>query len=29
VTAVFAAERFDFTPAWFGKYQPRPFETDD
>jgi hypothetical protein len=29
VTAVFAADRFDFTPAWLAKYQPRPGETDD
>ncbi|MEY8877321.1 MAG: hypothetical protein AB9M60_12480 [Leptothrix sp. (in: b-proteobacteria)] len=25
-TAVFAADRFDFTPAWLAKYQPRPAE---
>jgi hypothetical protein len=29
VTAVFAADRFDFTPAWLAKYQPRPGESDD
>jgi hypothetical protein len=29
VTAVFAAERFDFTPAWLAKYQPRAGESDD
>jgi hypothetical protein len=29
VTAVFAADRFDFTPAWLAKYRPRPGETDD
>lgn len=23
VSAVFAADRFDFTPAWLGKYRPR------
>lgn len=29
VTAVFAAERFAFTPAWLAKYQPRAGERDD
>ncbi|MEY4751556.1 MAG: hypothetical protein RIQ60_3770 [Pseudomonadota bacterium] len=29
VTAVFAAERFAFTPAWLDKYQPRAGEPDD
>ncbi|MBK6854334.1 MAG: hypothetical protein IPG93_22820 [Burkholderiales bacterium] len=29
VTAVFAAERFDFTPTWLAKYQPRPGDSDD
>jgi hypothetical protein len=27
--AVFAAERFDFTPEWLAKYQPRPQEPTD
>lgn len=29
VTAVFAAERFDFTEGWLGKYQPREAEPAD
>jgi hypothetical protein len=29
VTAVFAADRFAFTPAWLAKYQPRAGEADD
>jgi hypothetical protein len=29
VTAVFAADRFAFTPAWLAKYQPRAGEPDD
>ena len=29
VTAVFAAERFDFTEGWLGKYQPREAEPVD
>lgn len=29
VTAVFAAERFAFTPSWLAKYQPRAAERDD
>lgn len=28
-SAVFAAERFDFTPDWLAKYQPRPHEPTD
>jgi hypothetical protein len=28
-TAVFAAERFDFTDDWIAKYQPRAAEPDD
>lgn len=27
--AVFAAERFDFTPEWLAKYRPRPQEPTD
>jgi hypothetical protein len=29
VSAVFAAERFDFTPGWLAKYRPRAGESDD
>lgn len=29
VTAVFAAERFDFTEGWLGKYQPREADPAD
>lgn len=29
VTAVFAAERFDFTDGWIGKYQPREADPSD
>lgn len=28
-SAVFAAERFDFTPAWLAKYRPRAAAADD
>ncbi len=28
-SAVFAAERFDFTPDWVAKYQPRPADLAD
>ena len=28
-SAVFAAERFDFTPGWVAKYQPRAGAIDD
>ncbi|WP_341888733.1 hypothetical protein [Variovorax sp. YR752] len=28
-SAVFAADRFDFTPGWLAKYQPRAHETAD
>lgn len=28
-SAVFAADRFDFTPDWLGKYQPHPQQPDD
>lgn len=28
-SAVFAAERFDFTPEWVAKYRPRPADADD
>jgi hypothetical protein len=28
-TAVFAAERFDFTPDWLAKYKPRAAQPDD
>lgn len=28
-SAVFAAERFDFTPAWLAKYKPRAAEPAD
>lgn len=28
-TAVFAADRFDFTPDWLAKYQPRAAGQDD
>lgn len=28
-SAVFAAERFEFTPQWLAKYQPRPHEAAD
>jgi hypothetical protein len=29
VSAVFAAERFDFTPAWLAKYRPQAGPADD
>jgi hypothetical protein len=29
LSAVFAADRFSFTPAWLGKYQPRAAEAAD
>jgi hypothetical protein len=29
VAAVFAAERFDFTPAWLAKYRPQAGSADD
>lgn len=29
VTAVFAADRFDFTPGWLAKYQPKAADADD
>ncbi len=29
VSAVFAADRFDFTPGWLARYQPRAGESDD
>jgi hypothetical protein len=29
VSAVFAADRFDFTPGWLAKYEPRAGESDD
>ncbi|MGY0196192.1 hypothetical protein ACWA7J_14105 [Leptothrix sp. BB-4] len=29
VAALFAAERFDFTPGWLAKYQPRPLDRLD
>lgn len=29
MTAVFAADRFAFTPGWLAKYQPRAAESDD
>lgn len=28
-SAVFAAERFDFTDGWVAKYRPRPQDSDD
>lgn len=28
-SAVFAAERFEFTPDWLAKYQPRPHDPAD
>lgn len=28
-TAVFAADRFDFTDAWIAKYKPRATQADD
>lgn len=29
LAAAFAADRFDFTPAWLARYRPRPGDTDD
>jgi hypothetical protein len=29
VSAVFAADRFDFTPGWLAKYEPRTGDGDD
>ncbi|MDP4300008.1 hypothetical protein [Leptothrix discophora] len=29
VAALFAAERFDFTPAWLAKYRPAPLDALD
>jgi len=29
VSAVFAADRFDFTPAWLAKYEPHAGDGDD
>jgi hypothetical protein len=29
VSAVFAADRFDFTPGWLAKYEPRAGDADD
>lgn len=29
VSAVFAADRFDFTPGWLAKYEPRADDGDD
>lgn len=29
LSAVFAADRFDFTPGWLAKYEPRAGDSDD